>query len=197
MSAGLAFRLRRAAARLEGEQVALGTLADAHGSAARGTLLVLTALPCMLPVPGTGTVLGLGLVALAFAMWRGQDAGVLPARVAAFRLPRPAAQRVLRLAASFYARAGRWSRTRWPALLESAWLAPLLALFIAVMALLIVLPIPFGNVLPALAVIAVGIGLAFRDGLAVAAGAATGVLAVGLTAGLGAGTWLLGSQLLG
>lgn len=192
MSSSLAFRLRRAAARLAGERVALGTLADAHGPAARGTLLVLTALPCMLPVPGTGTVLGVGLALLALAMWRGHDIGRLPERVAAFQMPRPLAQRVLRLAATFYATAGRWSRARWQPLLRPGWVAP----FIALMALLIVLPIPFGNLLPAMAVVLLGVGLAFRDGLALAAGAATGALGLAFAAGLAVGTWMLGQQWL-
>lgn len=58
MSAGLHERLRDAAAALDGERVALSTLADLHGPAAQGTLLVLLAAPCMLPMPGVGGVLG-------------------------------------------------------------------------------------------------------------------------------------------
>jgi hypothetical protein len=49
------------------------TLAQAHGPAAHGTWLLLMAVPCLLPVPGVGTVLGLGMAALAAAMWRGQS----------------------------------------------------------------------------------------------------------------------------
>lgn len=37
-------------------------LAQAHGPAAHGTWLLLMAATCLLPVPGVGTVLGLGLV---------------------------------------------------------------------------------------------------------------------------------------
>ena len=46
------------------------TLAHAHGAAAHGTLLLLMAGPCLLPVPGVGTVLGFGMAALAAALHR-------------------------------------------------------------------------------------------------------------------------------
>jgi len=43
-----------------------GVDADAGASQrAHGTLLLLMAVPCLLPVPGVGTVLGLGTAALA------------------------------------------------------------------------------------------------------------------------------------
>jgi hypothetical protein len=74
-------RLREAAAALRDERVTMRALAQAHGPEANGTLLLLLAMPCLLPVPGVGTVLGLGIAALAVAMWRGRDAPCLPKRV--------------------------------------------------------------------------------------------------------------------
>ena len=61
----LSHRLRAAAARLGGEPVKLTELAELYGSAAQGTLLVLLATPCLLPVPGVGNVMGAALIALA------------------------------------------------------------------------------------------------------------------------------------
>ena len=194
MTTPLHERLRAASTSLEGERVAIATLAEAHGPAAQGTLLVLLAVPCMLPVPGSGTVLGLGLLALAWAMWHGRET-LLPARVAAFEMPRGTAQRTLGLMARFYAAAGRFSRERWAAVAHArrrSWLAAVVAL----MAFLIVLPIPFGNVLPALSLVLFGIGLAFRDGLAVLAGGAMALLALAFAVGLGLGAWHLGSTWL-
>ena len=67
-------RLRVAAAGLRDERVSMQALAQAHGPEAHGTLLLLMAMPCLLPVPGVGTVLGLGMAAWAAAMWRGHSA---------------------------------------------------------------------------------------------------------------------------
>ncbi len=183
-------RLRAAADALTGEPVALSHLADVHGSAARGTLLVLLSAPCVLPVPGVGNVLGIGLLLMALALWRGQDCQQLPARVAGWQLSAPWARRVLGLLARFYATAARWSRQRLPQLVDGpqAWLAPKVGL----MGALIFLPIPFGNVLPALALSLLGIGLVFRDGLAGRLAMRAGSAAVAYTAGLGVLAWQWG-----
>lgn len=190
MSATLHQRLHDAAAALTGEPVALSHLADVHGSAARGTLLVLLSAPCVLPVPGVGNMLGAGLVLLALAMWRGQASHQLPSRVAGWQMPAHWAQRVLGLLARFYGLAGRWSRQRMLHLVDGpqGWIAPKVGL----MGALIFLPIPFGNVLPALALSLLGLGMVFRDGLAVLLALVAGGAAVAYTAGLGALAWQWG-----
>lgn len=179
----LAARLREAAAALPGERVSLHELLDAHGPAAHGSLLLLLAVPCLLPVPGSGTLMGLGVLALAVSMIRGMEEARLPRRVAALSLPRAGAGRVLHALAWLYQRAGRWSRERGAGLLAPA-AVRCTAAAVALLALVLVMPIPFGNVLPALALVAYGVGLAFRDGLAVLAGHVMAGLAVVVTAGL-------------
>ena len=104
-------RLRDAAAAIQEERVSMRAMAQAHGPEALGTLLLL-AMPCLLPVPGVGTVLGLGEAALAVAMWRRHCAPCLPQRVAELELPRHWAQRVLVGLASASALAGRHARAR-------------------------------------------------------------------------------------
>lgn len=195
MSDALHLRLRRAAERLHAsaqEAVPLQQLADAHGRAAIGSLLVLLAMPCVLPVPGVGTALGWGLLALALPLWRGQQQLPLPRVVAGMTLPHRFALKTLRALTQFYALAARCSRQRmghWLTPERARWLAPMLAL----MAVLIILPIPFGNVLPALSVVLLGLGLALRDGLAVLLSLVAAALAVAFAAGLGAALWWLGS----
>ena len=112
MTGPVAQRLRQAAADLPSEPVSLQSLAQAHGPATHGSLLLLMAAPCLLPVPGVGTVFGVGLAALAIAMWRGQAEEHLPGRVARLELPRHWAQRVLVLLAATYAAAGHLARAR-------------------------------------------------------------------------------------
>ena len=70
-------QLRDAAAALTAEGVSMRTMAQAHRPEAHGTLL------------------GVGMVALAVAMWRGQGEPCLPQRVANLELPRFWARRVL------------------------------------------------------------------------------------------------------
>jgi hypothetical protein len=193
MTVPIAQRLRETAAVLPGERVSMQTLAQAHGPAAHGTLLLLMAGPCLLPVPGVGTVLGLGMAALAATMWRGHASASLPRRVAELELSRHWAQRVLRMLASAYAMAGRFARARLSHLASvgrRSWTAAAIGL----MAFIVVLPIPLGNLLPALAMMLIGLGLVFRDGVAVVLGLITAVLALFVTAGLVLMAWVYGSE---
>lgn len=186
-------RLRETAAALPAERVSMQALAQAHGPAAHGTLLLLMAVPCLLPVPGVGTVLGLGMAALAAAMWRGHPSACLPGRVAELELSRHWAQRVLGMLASAYSIAGRYAKARLSHLASAdrrSWTAAAIGL----MAVIVVLPIPFGNLLPALAMMLIGLGLVFRDGVAVLLGLAMAGLALFVTAGLMLMTWIWGSE---
>ncbi len=62
------------------------------------------------------------------------------------------------------------------------------------MALIVVMPIPFGNVLPAVALVLIGLGLVFRDGVAVILGLAMAGLALFLTAGGLVLAWTWGAE---
>jgi hypothetical protein len=188
-------RLRETAANLPAERVSMQTLAQVHGPAAHGTWLLLMAVPCLLPVPGVGTVLGLGMAALAAAMWRGQSSACLPRRVAELELSRTWAQRVLGMLASAYCVDGRLARARLSHLASPerrSWTAAAIGL----MAFIVVMPIPFGNVLPALALMLIGLGLVFRDGVAVVLGLAMAALAMCVTAGVMLMAWAWGSDWL-
>ena len=175
MSARLARRLHAAARATQAEQVPVADLLQAHGTAAPGSLLLLLAVPCMLPIPGTGTVLGLGQLALAVAMWRGCTDTLLPRRVAQFQLSRGRAQQLLKTLARVYLLAGRLTRARHGWALNAQALRGL-AVLVAAMAVVLILPIPFGNLLPALALVLIGLGLVARDGLAALLGAALATL---------------------
>ncbi len=193
--ATLPWRLRRAAVSLRDERVSLAELAAAHGAAAQGSLLVMLATVCLLPLAGVATVLGVGLLGLSLAMWRGLDGAPLPHRVAGLCLPRIHARRLLGLSARLHELAGRGLRERLPVLVRGAH-GRIVAPAVAAMALLIVLPIPFGNVLPALALIALGLGQLFRDGAAVAVAAGLATLALAGSAMLVLLAWQAGAWLV-
>jgi hypothetical protein len=70
-------------------------------------------------------------------------------------------------------------------LLVAGSIRPPLALVMALMGILIALPIPFGNTVPGLAVILMGLGLALGDGLAVLGALILAALATGVSVALG------------
>jgi hypothetical protein len=65
---------------------------------------------------------------------------------------------------------------------------------IGLMAIIEVLPIPFGNLLPALALMLIGLGLLFGDGIAVILGLLMSGVAWVATTGLFAGDLALGQR---
>lgn len=195
MTAPIVQRLRAAAANLRDERVSMHELARAHGAEAQGTLLLLLAMPCMLPVPGVGTLLSLGIAALALAMWRGQEVPCLPRRVAELEMPGHWARRVLGGLATAYAVAGRHARARLSHVTGPDW-RPATAAVVGLMAFIVLMPIPFGNLLPALALVLIGLGLVFRDGVAVLLGLVGAGLALFATAGLILMAWHWGSEWL-
>jgi hypothetical protein len=187
----MVWRLHRSAARLQAERVDLQQLMQAHGPGSQGAMLMFLAAPCALPVPGVGTLLGWAILALAWAMWRGHAFDQLPERVARVSMPRIWARRVLGLLVRVYATSGRLSRPRWQPMActqRQFWLPWL----VAWLAFLIILPIPFGNVLPAISLILMGIGLVFLDGLLVVAGAAVAALATAFPLSLGVAAMIWG-----
>ncbi len=192
---GLAARLSAAADQLADERVPLGRLADAHGASAQGSLLVLLAVPCVLPIAGVGTVLGWGLIALAWAIWRGDGHFRLPDRVAGLSLSRDSAQKVLRRLAQVYDRAERLSRERLAHLVGPA-MRGWLGAKAAAMAAVIILPLPLGNVLPAVSLLLLGLALVFRDGLAVILSTLFAGLTVAYTGALGWLVWHHGTEAL-
>jgi hypothetical protein len=181
--------LKDCASRLGDGPVTLRELVDLHGPSVPGSLLIIVAAPCVLPIPGIGNVLGTAMVLLALALWRGADPALLPERVANWQMPSAAARRVLLLLAGIYGLAGRWSRQRLTRLARidpRSWLAPKVAL----MGVVIFLPLPLGNLLPALAVTVLGVGVSMRDGVAVAASVVLAGASMGYALALAAGAWV-------
>ena len=185
-----ASRLRAAAAARRDQPLSLQQLFRLHGRAGPGGLLVVLSVPCLLPVPGAGVFMSMGMAMVAWMIWRHYPRLVMPRKVGRFQLSPPMARRALNILAWLYEKASHVMRTRqrwWLQPAHRLWLAP----FVAVMALIIFLPIPFGNVVPAVALLLIGLGLVFEDGLAMLTGVLVGLALVAVLAGLvgGAAHW--------
>lgn len=189
-----ASRLRTAAAALEGQTMSLQQLFRLHGRAGPGALLVVLSVPCMLPIPGAGVFMSMGMVMVAWMIWRYYPRLVMPRKVGRWKLSATMARRALHTLAWMYDQASRVMRVRmawWLQPLHRIWLAPLVAL----LALVIFLPIPFGNVLPATVLMLIGLGLVFEDGLAMLIGVVLGVTLLAVLIALASGMTHWASEL--
>ena len=165
-----------------------------HGPSSLSTLMLLFALVTILPVGGVGNVFGVALWWLSWDWLRGRTDMALPTRVAHMRLNLRWSVRTLQTLAVSYRYAGRWSRPRLHGM-QAPWTRSLWACWIAVQALVIFLPVPMGNVLPAFSLVALALGRLLDDGLLLWLSLALGVLGIVYTFALGHVTWLLVEQM--
>jgi hypothetical protein len=148
-----------------GEQVSVGELIDRLDSRALGMLLLVLALPMCVPnVPGISTIFGVLMLAPALQMVFGSRRLMVPQRVREWRVSGDALRRTFHLAIPSLKRVEylikpRWSRlTRFPVTI-------LVGLQTLLMALVLILPIPFANWPPGMTVAMTAIALLQRDGI--------------------------------
>lgn len=158
--------------------VTVGELADRVQRRGFGLMMIVLALPTFIPVlpPGVAVVVGLLYVLLGAQMLWGLPQPWLPARVRAYRLSGRGLTNLRNRGVPLLRRLEGLSRER-PLPVDDAVVTRATAVVMCLIGIILVLPIPFFNTVPALSVLALGIGLLNRDavfigiGLAVAAGA--------------------------
>ena len=176
--------LLMALARDEGrERVSVRDLLQALGDRALGALLFVFAVPNVLPVPpGTSAILGAPLVFLAAQLAIGRGPW-LPALIADRSMGRAEFGTLMARIAPWLERAERLLRPR------MSWLAapPMeygLGLICLALSIVLVLPVPLGNMLPALAISLLALGILERDGVWVLAGLGTAAVAGTVVSGV-------------
>jgi hypothetical protein len=180
--------LRDYVAGLEEPRASLGGLRDALGDRGFGVLLFIFALPNLVPVniPLLSAVLGAPLVLLAAELIYGRHKPWFPDWLARRSVRRASFETVVLRTLPYLERAERLLRPRLTAILS--WTGErLIGVALLVLTVVLALPIPFGNWLPAFAICIIGLAMVEKDGLAVLVG--LGVGALGLVA---AGTVVIG-----
>lgn len=144
----------------------VGALLDAVAERGFGFLLFLVGLPALVPVlpPGASMVVG-GLISIvALQLIWGSSRPWLPRRARNYTFSPKATQALREKGLKMLTKVEKLSRPRL-ALLTTHLASRLLGPLILVIGLILILPLPFLNTLPALGVMAIGLGLVNRDGL--------------------------------
>jgi hypothetical protein len=164
-------------------RISLGVLRDALGDRGFGVLLFIFALPNLVPVniPLLSAVLGLPLVLLAAQLTYGRHKPWFPRWLTERSFPREGFANVVLRSLPYLEGAERLLRPRLTVLLS--WTGErLIGLAILILALVLFLPIPFANWLPACAIAIIGLAIVEKDGLAVLVGLAVGVASLAVAA---------------
>jgi len=169
------------------DSLTLQQLLDLHGGATMPVLLIVLALVTTIPVAGAAMLFSLAIMVWAWRWLRRRETLQGLERLDFIQISPRAASRCLRWLAWMYLFARRWLRPRWAPLFASR-LRGFWSLWVALMALIIFLPIPFGNLFPAVSLLMLGLGLLTRDGLMLVFSLLLGL--AGLTALILAGGWI-------
>ncbi|MCW1841027.1 exopolysaccharide biosynthesis protein [Prosthecomicrobium hirschii] len=185
-------RLNALAESLDAETVGLGELVDRLGHAGFGFFLLILTIIVLIPIPGpVGMVLGIVIGFVALQLLIGARRLWLPGFMRRRRIPAaPLKSMLVRIIPKLAWAEAFLKPRRWPRLTGFG-ARSLLAVPVLLMGATISLPIPLGNFMPALALMAVALGLIVRDGLAVIAGLVLAVLAIFWTSAL----FVLGAEL--
>ena len=174
--------LRRLAGEIE-DQIRLADLARSFGDRTFGALLLVFALPNLIPLPpGSSTVLGVPLIFIAAQLALGRPELWLPRSIGERSFAKGDLQRLVNYTLPALRRTERLLAPRLGLLMNDR----LIGLACFILAVILALPIPLGNMLPAFAICAFALGLLQRDGVAVLVGwvaAAASLVIVTLVSG--------------
>jgi hypothetical protein len=176
-------RLEAIGASLTGERVSLGEILDKLGPSALGLLLLILTIPALIPIPGPlGVVFGTLVALVAGQLLLGNRRMWMPQFVRARQLPSATVKAAIDKTVPYLRRAERYLKPRRLRLLTGRPARTALGLPIIALGLAIALPIPLGNLLPALALIAFALGFLARDGVAILAALGLSAVALGWVA---------------
>lgn len=167
-------------AQSEAATMSLGEVVDAFGASALAGLLLVFGLACALPFlpPGATTVFGMPLVLLAPQLLFDQPAPWLPKALRERRFAMPELRRVFERMTPWLRRMETISRPRLGFAVGASG-RRVMGLICTLFALVLILPIPLGNILPAATVSVFSLALIQRDGAVAMAGYAFAAASVG------------------
>jgi hypothetical protein len=161
------------------DRISIGDLLVALQRRALGALMFIFAVITALPMPpGVSAVVGAPLVFLTAQLMLGMHAW-LPKIITDRSLSRVDFARVMKAATPWLAKAEGIMRPRLEFLAKRP-AVHFVGLVAFVMAVILLLPIPGGNMAPSIAICIIALGLLERDGLWVIIGVVTGIVSVGV-----------------
>jgi hypothetical protein len=178
-------RLRRLMDSFPAGKIALGDVVDELGSAGTGLCLLLCSLTAL--IPGIAPVFGVALCAIALGMVLGHSQPYLPERLRRWQLDPDRLRSGIHRLTPAITWLERWLHPRAAHLLPRRPRSSgtrVTGVASLVNGVLIVLPIPFGNTAPAVAMLILSLGMVVGDGMAVSVGMLATVIALVIDIGM-------------
>ncbi|MBN9079420.1 MAG: exopolysaccharide biosynthesis protein [Rhizobiales bacterium] len=150
------------------EPISIGELLDRLGTNGIGLVLLVLTLIALIPIPGPfGMVSGSLIALVAVQVLAGSRALWLPAFLRRGKVPAAALRNIIARALPWLRRGEYFLKEDRLPILAGRHARIILAVPLLLLAVAIILPIPFGNVAPAIALITFALGFIARDGTAI------------------------------
>jgi len=159
----------------QGDEVCLRDLFNEMGDRAFAPVLIICALPQAVPLPiaGISAFVAVPLMLVSGQMVLGFEQPWLPDQLLAYSFKREHCEIVLSGAISLLEKLEAFVEPRWP-MFTSPEAERFVGGVLLLLSVILALPIPFGNLLPALAIVLICLGLIEKDGLIIAVSAMIG-----------------------
>jgi hypothetical protein len=178
-------------------RISLDDILDALSERSFGALMILFAALNLVPLPpGTSTIFGIPLVLLSIQMMLGLEQPWFPAFMRRKSMRSETYRRFIARIEPMLVRFEKLARPRY-------WFVPQIvvergvSIVALLMSLIVILPVPIINQLPALSIILLSIGLGEQDGVWLGTGLLVAALAAGIAIGLGASVGLAALHIFG
>lgn len=151
---------------LNNHEVTVGEFVDALGEKGFGILLLVFALPSMIPIMSTGiaTPLGFVIAFLGAQMAAGKSKPWLPKKARSIKMKSEHAKKMIDWMLKFSSNIERFICPRMGFVIHKIG-ERIMGILICILALIMALPFPLTNTIPALIIFLIGIGLTESDGL--------------------------------
>jgi hypothetical protein len=160
------------AAKANGETITIGTIVDALYDRSFGVVIILFALPnTIFPV---AWVLGTPILLFSIQMMIGRQEPWLPEFMRRQTLSHETFAKVISYVVRYLSKIEAWLKPRWEFLTTDR-MEKIIGLYMTVVTIILLVPVPFGNALPSFGLAIIAAGLLEKDGLAILVGALVGL----------------------
>jgi hypothetical protein len=169
----------------------IGTLVDSLGERAFGALMFIFAVPNIIPTPpGTSAILGLPLVILTWQLMIGRQSIWLPEVIRKRKISREVLGSFVSKVLPYMGKIEKVLKPRFGLFVSSDASERVIGFITFALSLVLFLPIPLNNMLPAAAISCIALGLAERDGIAVGLGYVLGIASVAVLAAISSALYI-------
>lgn len=161
------------------EKISIGQLKDKMESTSYALLMIIFCLPLLIPIPtpGLSAIVSLPLLFLTFQLMIGKTSPWFPKKISKISLKISDIVKIIEKLEPYIIKIEKFLKPRLEILIQKK-AYNFIGAYCFLLSILIILPIPFGNVIPAISIFIISLGLLQKDGVFVSAGCIFGIVSV-------------------